>query len=88
MAGDPTGVGSAGLRVSAIDATDREFEYWISALGDGVRAQLVGIRVADAVVDPPHDAWPDEVGELVPDALEETVRRADLQLTAPDPVLR
>lgn len=87
VAEDPFPVGPDGLRVDAIDATGRTFSYWIASLSDGVRAQLVRVRVASTVVAPPHDAWPDGLAELVPDGLAETVRAADYQLTAPASVV-
>lgn len=84
---DPFGVGATGVRFDAVDATGRTFSYWVAALSDGVRAQLVRIRVASTVVEPGHGAWPDDLGDLVPDELPDAVRTADLELTAPASLL-
>jgi len=84
---EPLDVGSTGVRIDAVDATGRTFGYWVDALSDGVRAQIVRVRVASTVVEPAHDAWPDELDGLVPDALDDAVRAADLELTAPASVL-
>ncbi|PSQ19165.1 hypothetical protein BRD00_02660 [Halobacteriales archaeon QS_8_69_26] len=86
VAEDPFPVGR-GLRVDAIDATGRTFGYWVASLSDGIRAQLVRVRVASTIVAPSHDAWPDDMAELVPDALADRVRAADMHLTAPASVV-
>lgn len=80
------GPGNSTHRVDAVDATDRVFSYWIATLHD-TRAQLVRVGVADTLVGPTHDAWPDRLADLVPAWLDDAVADAGLELVAPPAIL-
>lgn len=81
-----TGTEDETFRIDAADDTDRAFHYWVTPVEDGRQARVVRIRVADTVVGPKTDAWPDDLAELVPTGLERAADRADLRLVAPDSI--